>query len=131
MVRQPPRSTRTDTLFPYTTLFRSIGRETAQRRGAQRVGAVGQRRLRKVERGDELVEQPVGFGRAAVGQRIGRDDVDRHRRVGDGAVGAAGAGDDDRRAVVDGAGAFVLRGGGDGPAGGGERGGDGEDGEGL
>src|SRR3546814_13749414 len=24
MVRQPPRSTRTDTLFPYTTLFRSI-----------------------------------------------------------------------------------------------------------
>src|SRR3546814_9440395 len=37
-----------------------IGRETAQRRGAQRVGAVGQRRLRKVERGDELVEQPVG-----------------------------------------------------------------------
>src|SRR3546814_10122770 len=25
MVRLPPRSTRTDTLFPYTTLFRSIG----------------------------------------------------------------------------------------------------------
>src|SRR3546814_10248488 len=24
MVRPPPRSTRTDTLFPYTTLFRSI-----------------------------------------------------------------------------------------------------------
>src|SRR3546814_8985264 len=24
MLRQPPRSTRTDTLFPYTTLFRSI-----------------------------------------------------------------------------------------------------------
>src|SRR3546814_7646305 len=24
MIRQPPRSTRTDTLFPYTTLFRSI-----------------------------------------------------------------------------------------------------------
>src|SRR3546814_11240575 len=26
MVRRPPRSTRTDTLFPYTTLFRSLGR---------------------------------------------------------------------------------------------------------
>src|SRR3546814_18549260 len=26
MKRRPPRSTRTDTLFPYTTLFRSIGR---------------------------------------------------------------------------------------------------------
>src|SRR3546814_5818286 len=26
MIRRPPRSTRTDTLFPYTTLFRSQGR---------------------------------------------------------------------------------------------------------
>src|SRR3546814_14083770 len=25
MIRRPPRATRTDTLFPYTTLFRSIG----------------------------------------------------------------------------------------------------------
>src|SRR3546814_4756180 len=25
MSRRPPRSTRTDTLFPYTTLFRSVG----------------------------------------------------------------------------------------------------------
>src|SRR3546814_1378436 len=27
MIRRPPRSTRTDTLFPYTTLFRSSTRE--------------------------------------------------------------------------------------------------------
>src|SRR3546814_7275375 len=27
MIRRPPRSTRTDTLFPYTTLFRSQWRE--------------------------------------------------------------------------------------------------------
>src|SRR3546814_1185623 len=27
MVRRPPRSTRTDTLFPYTTLFRSLDGE--------------------------------------------------------------------------------------------------------
>src|SRR3546814_3740363 len=26
MIRRPPRSTRTDTLFPYTTLFRSVTR---------------------------------------------------------------------------------------------------------
>src|SRR3546814_18518743 len=26
MIRRPPRSTRTDTLFPYTTLFRSRGK---------------------------------------------------------------------------------------------------------
>src|SRR3546814_15579465 len=25
LLRRPPRSTRTDTLFPYTTLFRSVG----------------------------------------------------------------------------------------------------------
>src|SRR3546814_9379549 len=31
MIRRPPRSTRTDTLFPYTTLFRSnLGRYRAQ-----------------------------------------------------------------------------------------------------
>src|SRR3546814_6299938 len=27
MIRRPPRSTRTDTLFPYTTLFRSVRAE--------------------------------------------------------------------------------------------------------
>src|SRR3546814_15091753 len=32
MIRRPPRSTRTDTLFPYTTLFRSL---TAPAVGAQ------------------------------------------------------------------------------------------------
>src|SRR3546814_4445356 len=31
MIRRPPRSTRTDTLFPYTTLFRSL--ENARDRG--------------------------------------------------------------------------------------------------
>src|SRR3546814_1052168 len=30
MIRRPPRSTRTDTLFPYTTLFRSHAIDTAQ-----------------------------------------------------------------------------------------------------
>src|SRR3546814_3627540 len=43
MIRRPPRSTRTDTLFPYTTLFRSPGVEPgadpaiASRRARQRV----------------------------------------------------------------------------------------------
>src|SRR3546814_12546836 len=32
MIARPPRSTRTDTLFPYTTLFRSP-KESADRRG--------------------------------------------------------------------------------------------------
>src|SRR3546814_15456458 len=32
MIRRPPRSTRTDTLFPYTTLFRSRGERGAAKK---------------------------------------------------------------------------------------------------
>src|SRR3546814_4246580 len=32
MIRRPPRSTRTDTLFPYTTLFRSVSHTTSPTR---------------------------------------------------------------------------------------------------
>src|SRR3546814_1235613 len=49
MIRRPPRSTRTDTLVPYTTLFRSAGagrvragrRPRAARRQRTAAGAVG------------------------------------------------------------------------------------------
>src|SRR3546814_13532404 len=43
MIRRPPRSTRTDTLFPYTTLFRSLARPagrvvaTVEKPGLRRV----------------------------------------------------------------------------------------------
>src|SRR3546814_15048128 len=40
MIRRPPRSTRTDTLFPYTTLFRSNRSDASARRamaGEQRL----------------------------------------------------------------------------------------------
>src|SRR3546814_3661808 len=71
MIRRPPRSTRTDTLFPYTTLFRSRAQ-----------GLLG--RLRRVK----------GGGRGA-GQMLGRRDrIDagarRHRRSGPDAHGDAG-----------------------------------------
>src|SRR3546814_15974519 len=39
MIRRPPRSTRTDTLFPYTTLFRSAYRAEGRRRHTR--GAAG------------------------------------------------------------------------------------------
>src|SRR3546814_4118038 len=35
MIRRPPRSTRTDTLFPYTTLFRSVSRTVLTKCGPQ------------------------------------------------------------------------------------------------
>src|SRR3546814_12063584 len=41
MIRRPPRSTRTDTLFPYTTLFRSMIYEGAN--GVQAMDLVGRK----------------------------------------------------------------------------------------
>src|SRR3546814_11024632 len=42
MIRRPPRSTRTDTLFPYTTLFRSLSGPFYRKR---RRGGKGKSRL--------------------------------------------------------------------------------------
>src|SRR3546814_6305470 len=73
MIRRPPRSTRTDTLFPYTTLFRSPvdGRR-----------AVGQN-LDPLDRADRD-DVGVGLGelRAAAGQAQAVHD--HQRRVGRG-----------------------------------------------
>src|SRR3546814_17003251 len=38
MIRRPPRSTRTDTLFPYTTLFRSLEQTRQGQQGAAEGG---------------------------------------------------------------------------------------------
>src|SRR3546814_3527382 len=43
MIRLPPRSTRTDTRFPYTTLFRSLRRD---RRAGREMGRGGEGRRR-------------------------------------------------------------------------------------
>src|SRR3546814_15528657 len=75
MIRRPPRSTRTDTLVPYTTLFRSRGGYRARRgaafRGRLYPRAAAARRLgRRSRRGPE-----DGIGRTAIlpprGVRIG------------------------------------------------------------
>src|SRR3546814_20657060 len=58
MIRRPPRSTRTDTLFPYTTLFRSptlaAGRETGgfRRCALARTDCRGCDNIRTVSRHD-------------------------------------------------------------------------------
>src|SRR3546814_5685668 len=55
MIRRPPRSTRTDTLFPYTTLFRSLAEEDLdQRRVGGVVGAGEHVGLRSQEHTSEL-----------------------------------------------------------------------------
>src|SRR3546814_12675152 len=43
MIRLPPRSTRTDTLFPYTTLFRSVRRHAGGHRRPFRLALVNRR----------------------------------------------------------------------------------------
>src|SRR3546814_5793896 len=85
MIRRPPRSTRTDTLFPYTTLFRSAevveGVEVASRR----------RHLRRRLGRHGFVEYAVAqrLGGADLGGILGQadtqipaDDVDRAIRFG-------------------------------------------------
>src|SRR3546814_6398752 len=39
MIRRPPRSTRTDTLCPYTTLFRSVDRRPKREPTTENIGA--------------------------------------------------------------------------------------------
>src|SRR3546814_21149891 len=61
MILRPPRSTRTDTLFPYTTLFRSLGGVTGDERNMPNDPMlVRQLDKRVVERlGQEFAEQTV------------------------------------------------------------------------
>src|SRR3546814_20974081 len=61
MIRRPPRSTRTDTLFPYTTLFRSEGVHLLVAVG------VGQPRAGAEAGGlaDEVLVEHPGLGRGA------------------------------------------------------------------
>src|SRR3546814_17467851 len=56
MIRRPPRSTRTDTLFPYTTLFRSqpIALERTKRCRQHLVRDTGDLTLQRVEPHDSL-----------------------------------------------------------------------------
>src|SRR3546814_3393657 len=59
MIRRPPRSTRTDTLFPYTTLFRSHGlgfHRTATGGDQATIAGVGYAH----EDSDRLAPQPPG-----------------------------------------------------------------------
>src|SRR6056297_4333094 len=76
MIRRPPRSTRTDTLFPYTTLFRSqsaAGEQAADARpGVQLADAIhqhpdgdapvlsGRQRVDKPAAGDIILEDVAG-----------------------------------------------------------------------
>src|SRR3546814_11992662 len=99
MIRLPPRSTRTDTLFPYTTLFRSVGgaAEHLDDPAAQRLQILA--RIADDERADRGAADDEPFVRQrfehrcqiAAGQRqtprseerrVGKEDVSTCRSLG-------------------------------------------------
>src|SRR3546814_18305021 len=59
MIRRPPRSTRTDTLFPYTTLFRSVRR-------APKYPAPGSGTNKVFSAGAGTVRRPAADGKAGM-----------------------------------------------------------------
>src|SRR3546814_20594955 len=61
MIRRPPRSTRTDTLFPYTTLFRSTATNKAWLDGV-----AGGDKLITGGGADDVAGDAAAFGRDAV-----------------------------------------------------------------
>src|SRR3546814_18598529 len=68
MIRRPPRSTRTDTLFPYTTLFRSQGHAEAEGEAAEDGAGPAEARRQ--------VEGAADVDGAAQHQSLGGDDRD-------------------------------------------------------
>src|SRR3546814_1574688 len=71
MKRRPPRSTRTDTLCPYTTLFRSDAGQP-RRRVAHVEPDIAQRLVADMaERGDDAVQEGFAADEAMVGQQVG------------------------------------------------------------
>src|SRR3546814_4690096 len=63
MIRRPPRSTRTDTLFPYTTLFRSA-RPTYRRATALHRRGMGIQALPSLVNRSHRKDRPVRNGRS-------------------------------------------------------------------
>src|SRR3546814_18381362 len=71
MIRRPPRSTRTDTLFPYTTLFRSSD-------GSPSVSSCAPRRSPRCRSGAGLLADNDGHRAAVLGiGRFGRTEFGR------------------------------------------------------
>src|SRR3546814_20729575 len=73
MIRRPPRSTRTDTLFPYTTLFRSGNRLGQVELAADLVRRIEQR---------DVVAALGGDRRAGQARRARADHGDTPGRIG-------------------------------------------------
>src|SRR3546814_8870056 len=110
-IRRPPRSTRTDTPFPYTTLFRTLAGPYRPADGIARSHEAHRRRHALLADGDEVAgtarENLPGEQRNLAAGHAGHDGLlaDRHvaRRAGprtcEEASGAIRLDDDDARAA--------------------------------
>src|SRR3546814_8196663 len=82
MILRPPRSTRTDTLFPYTTLFRSPGGGGYGEAGERR-GSYGARYDAPLLR-TQVSARAAGNSEGPNGLRLGQNV--RHEKFGEGTV---------------------------------------------
>src|SRR3546814_3507416 len=106
MIRRPPRSTRTDTLFPYTTLFRSLGiarREFAEL-GLRAFEPAAELEIPPILLRQEIADRPLDHAITVIGElhvgddlgleqtnRVARDRIAETRRE---FLGHRGAADD-------------------------------------
>src|SRR3546814_9467225 len=74
MIRRPPRSTRTDTLFPYTTLFRSLERREWRRAVGPDVSAMGFLLARREHLHRRFIGVNHALGQYRLAQRIDRSE---------------------------------------------------------
>src|SRR3546814_9127939 len=74
IIRRPPRSTRTDTLFPYTTLCRSLVI-------VERVGAIGRQRAAPVDSPGPEAARPGAIDEDVVGDLVGQVELVDETRV--------------------------------------------------
>src|SRR3546814_10992706 len=83
MIRRPPRSTRTDTPFPYTTLFRSGGLKESRRRLPEEFSLDAAGIFERRDEATGIQAQPVIVLEISVGgEGIERRTRSEERRVG-------------------------------------------------
>src|SRR3546814_7197548 len=76
MIRRPPSCTRTDTLFPYTTLFRSRTDRSARRLARPEFEHLPEQHQHRDDRGGLEIDRDRAVGRA----KGGREDLRGDRR---------------------------------------------------
>src|SRR3546814_15086489 len=109
MIRRPPRSTRTDTLLPYTTLFRSVTGLLAQEDGAAAVVllAFAERQQAPIGQRDHGLDAGVDVGLGQARRRI--EDLGTPAAVGGKAPQAVLALEGDQPAAIGEAGRSAER----------------------